>query len=254
MAETKAKGKHQLHEILAVQRDLEGAKDRILNESRTLFGKRAQAFQGMVRSYSPLEEGGETFPAEDEQMITTVLERLLYTTKYCTRFMDCMTSLEATNAHASADVVVDGEVLLKAVPAQALLNLESRLKEFRGVLDAVPTLDQKKEWHTDATQNNVYVSNLEESHRSLKETKYVVVVPATEFHPAEIREKAEVVRKGTWTVKHFSGMITPLYKSRMIERCDNLLRAVKKARQRANQEEIVTRKVGDTLFKYILGD
>ena len=46
-------------------------------------------------------------------------------------------------------------------------------------------------------------------------------------------------------------MITPTRKAELIERVDNLLRAVKKARQRANSTEVKDIHIGKVLMGYI---
>lgn len=53
-------------------------------------------------------------------------------------------------------------------------------------------------------------------------------------------------------ITNTSGMLSPSEKSDLLERTDNLIRAVKEARQRANTVEAVVQKgFGDTIFGYL---
>ena len=69
--------------------------------------------------------------------------------------------------------------------------------------------------------------------------------------PAVIDKWEEVENVGKYTKKHWSGAVTSARKSELLGRIDNLLRAVKKARQRANSTEVVSMSVGNSLFEYI---
>ena len=59
------------------------------------------------------------------------------------------------------------------------------------------------------------------------------------------------VRVGTWTTVIQSGMLAPTEKARLMSRLDALLRAVRQARQRANDHEIIKEQVAERIFRYI---
>ena len=61
-------------------------------------------------------------------------------------------------------------------------------------------------------------------------------------------------RVGAWTTMIHSGMLTPFEKRKYVDRIDTLLRAVKQARQRANDTEVVSSNIGEKIFNYILGE
>jgi hypothetical protein len=132
--------------------------------------------------------------------------------------------------------------------------MESRLRALRTVFDAIPTLDPTIEWETDPEAGEgIYKSTTPEtSYKQEKTMQYKVMVAPTEYHPAQIREWADNRNVGTFVLKRNSSCISPAQKSQYLERLDVLLRAVKKARMRANSTEIDRRNIGDKLFKFIL--
>jgi hypothetical protein len=85
-----------------------------------------------------------------------------------------------------------------------------------------------------------------------KKTEYITVAPATEAHAAQVAKEMNTLVVGKFTTKKWSGMISPAEKSDVLARVDALIRAVKRARQRANQAEVVKTTVGNKLFEFIL--
>ena len=70
--------KNQLHQLLAVLNDRVQQAGRIIAETKQTFSKRAEHFDGLVKTYSPVDEDGETLPPE----IKDISE--------CTGCMNCM--------------------------------------------------------------------------------------------------------------------------------------------------------------------
>ena len=92
----------------------------------------------------------------------------------------------------------------------------------------------------------------ENTQKQEKTIQHKVLVEATKEHPAQVERWAENRTVGTYTLKKVCGMISPAEKSKYLGRIDSLIRATKKARQRANATSLVKRKVGTTLFNFIL--
>ena len=59
---------------------------------------------------------------------------------------------------------------------------------------------------------------------------------------------------GTWETKKVSGAIPPKNKANILNRLDELEKALKKARQRANSQVVEHKKVGKELFNYVFGN
>ena len=74
---------------------------------------------------------------------------------------------------------------------------------------------------------------------------------ATKEHPAQVESITTDVAIGKITVNNWSGMLSPAQKSILLGKIDTLIRAVKKARQRANTTEVVKVNIGDKLFDFI---
>lgn len=241
----------KLHELLAVEPDLKGAAEKILNETINTFTKKQHHFTERFKSYQPKDEDGDTFATEKQEMVTTVPKKLGHTQKVVVRYLDAVAQKEFTNTEASAVLEVDGKQLLDTpLPATLLLALEGRLKQLREVYNAIPTLDPSETWHWD-DKTKTYEAEPKHTYKAKKVYRNHVKAQATDRHPAQVETYTEDERVGTWTEKRWSGMITPAEKAVLIERLDVLARSVKQARQRANDTKVKKLSVGDVLFNFI---
>lgn len=242
----------KLHEIIAVESDLKSEATRILAEVGSLFSQGTVRLVGQVRKYSPLEEQGEKLSDEITELATTVKDELKTLWESFGRWTDVTIQKEVTNGTTSANVEVDGKVILSGLPATALLNLEAKLASLRSVYGAIPTNDPTERWNFDK-QSGIYVSEPRDTYRTKKIPKALVGYDATKEHPAQVQYYQEDVREGVWTTTKRSGMLSPSEKRIILERVDALLRAVKAARQRANEAEVKSLKVSDKIYDFIHG-
>jgi hypothetical protein len=255
-------GKAKLHELLAVEGDLEGTCKKIVEETTSTFKNKAAHFTGWHKRCEMFNEGDPTPPTEQQEMVTTVHKKLKYTFDHIIRYVDAVCQKETTNQQARADVEIDGKVILSDIPATCLLGLESRLKGWRKIIDLAPTLQPGRKWEPDPTKGeNVYGDNTpSEVFKTAKVFKSEIIVPAVfpkegekgEGLPAQVRAWEEQAPVGKYIVESWSGMITPAEKAKMLNNFDKLLRAIKKARQRANTTEIVKKTIGKEIFDFIL--
>jgi hypothetical protein len=259
-----AKGKPKLHELLAVEGDLEGLFKKILAETIVTFTKREDHFKGAHRKLEMLDarragENDEEFFA----LTTTVADKLDYTSKPCIRYIDAILQKEATNQEAKADLIVDGETITEQLPATFLLGMESRLAKIREVYAKIPTLSPGVTWELDPDKGkNVFRSkNPETTFKTEKKFKVQVLYEAKfpkegesgQSLPAQVEKIPETENVGRYTRTLWSGMMSTAEKSEKLARIDRLIRAVKKARQRANMQEQVKVTIGKKLFDYING-
>lgn len=247
--------KSKLHEILAVEGDLENTAKKILSEANALFTKKPDHFIETVRTMRMFDDSrsGEN-TEETSKMVTSVLDKLSYIKGPIIKYWDAVAKKEATNQTAKADVVVDDKVLLSGVPATALLGLETKLKTLRGqVYEVIPTLQPGIDWEEDPTRvGGIYRSkHPEERLKTEKTINHKVLVEPTKEHPAQIEQWWSDQPVGKITLNQWSGMMSPAKKSELLARIDTLIRAIKKARQRANNTETVDISVGAKLFNYI---
>lgn len=239
-----------LHEVLAVEKSLKTTADKFLTDAVKGF-KAKGLFQGIFRRYKPLVDGDLVFPPEDKEMTTTVRDKLQYVLDAEAKFLDCMSQKEVTNTVARGDVLI-GDLCLVNLPATLLLSLESRLKGIRDLVESTPNLDAATKWSWD-TDNQVHRTlNPVESFKTKKVFKNHVKAEATKEHPAQVETYAEDVVVGSWFTTTISGELTSLQKAQMLGRIDTLIQEVKKARQRANTQEVQKIDIGKQIMDYIM--
>ena len=256
-------GKPKLHELLAVEGDLEGIYKKILDETLSTFSKKATHFLGMEKTCRIFDEKkqDETPPPQRLEMVTTVKEKLDYTSRHVIRYLDAVLQKEVTNQLARADLEVDGVVLGSSLPATFLLGLETKLKNIRKVYDAIPTLPPAIKWEKDeGLGEGVYRRTHPEKQFKTAKTFQHKVLVAAQFPkegeggtslPAQIEKWEENQNVGEYTTEQWSGMLSPTEKSQIIGKIDKVIRAVKKARQRANSTEVQKVTIGKKIFDFI---
>lgn len=245
----------KLHELLAVEGDLEGTYRKIIEETTATFAKKADHFFGFTRSLEWFTEGMPEHPIEHKAMDTTVADKLRYQEKHIIRYLDAVLQKEATNQTAVADLVVEGKTVAEKVPATFLLGLESKLKHIRSSYQAVPTLPPGIEWALDDQKGENVFKRVypEEQYKTKTEIVPQILYEATKEHPAQVEKISETKNVGLFSRHVWSGTLTPAAKSYILGRIDILIRATKKARQRANSTEVLKRQIGKALFDFING-
>ena len=160
--------------------------------------------------------------------------------------------MEWSNQSATADVVVHGQTLIEKAPVTFLLLLEKRLIDYRTLLEKLPTLDISQDWIKDPN-SDLYRTEKNTSHKTKKREEDVIIVPATENHPAQWRTRTKDVTIGYWDTVRLSGAIPIPEKKSVLERLDKLIRAVKMARAEANALDATKKEVGEAVFGYLFG-
>jgi hypothetical protein len=249
----------KLHELLAVEADLEGTYKKILEETEITFTKKQDHFFGFHRQlrWFAEEEGQEEQEgiAEHKEMVTTVAHRLSYQQMSIVRFLDAVYQKELSNQHAVADLIVDGDTIAKDVPATFLLGLETKLKKIRRTYELIPTLPPGFKWEKDTERgDNVYKNAIpEETYKQVNVFTPQILYKHTDKHPAQVDKIQEKKNVGKFTKDLWYGMLSSADKSKLLGKVDTLLRAVKQARQRANRAEVSEKQIGEKLFEYING-
>ncbi len=246
----------QLHELLAVEGDLKGEKTKIGDEALTVFSKKQNLFQGGIRTLEMFDDARKEEEAAGEErveIVTTVAKKLAYMSKAFVRFWDAKLQKEAANQEARADIMIDGTAFAQNVPVTFLLSMEDQLKQLRKIYDAVPTLQPGVEWQLDPQKGGGYwkASHPLVKHKTEKTIQSKIIVPATKEHPAQIREWSEDCPVGKYVQENWSGMVSPAEKSKLLGNVDKILRAIKKARQRANNQEVSKLSMGQQIFDFI---
>jgi hypothetical protein len=242
----------KLNQIVAV---VAGKKTRTEQEFGELnkTAQKADLFHGLVRTYHPSEDGGEQLPGESKFPQKNVNDVIASARTVLTGIMDAVATQEYGNTEAKADVVVNGNPVLKDVPVTVLLYLEKQLNDLRTFVGNLPTLDPAERWVKNE-QTGEYVTEPAKTIRQRKVQKPLVLYPATPEHPAQTQLITEDVFAGTWTVVKQATVLSATDKKAMLGRILDLQDAVKVAREEANSIEVGDKHIAAPVLKYIFGN
>ena len=243
----------KLNQVIAVEK---GVKSRAYSEL-TEFHKVCQKpdlFSGFSKAYRKRDDESEDLPPEQKKVQFRVDDILKKVATTLTELMDITAAKDHGNTNAKANLSVNGALpLLTGVPVTYLLFLEKQLTDLRTFIEKLPELDEIDDWDRDQA-TGLYKTEPVETHRTKKLQKPIVLYPATPEHPAQTQLITEDVLVGYWeTVKHNGGIPKPR-KDKMFERADALLKAIKFAREEANEAEALPQVVGQKIFDYLFSD
>lgn len=249
----------RLHELLAVEPELKGRKEKALSHASDLFQNQPQVFQGGIKTLEMFDDSRRNEEAAGQELtevVTSVNEVLNETFTDVEAFWDGRLQKEATNQLAVADVIIEGEIVATQVPVTFLLSMEDELKEIRKLIEKIPVLNAAIAWEKDPQKGEFYwkASHPAVRNKTEQTVQHKVLVPAKDNggHPAQIHTWNENVPVGRYTSLPWSGMIPENEKRKMLAKVSALLNAVKQARQRANCQEIEDRHIGEKLLQYIV--
>lgn len=246
----------KLHELLAVEGSLKGQSEKTRADLLQTFDKKRNLFAEKRVTFKSLDEGAEPVVEEQLDLQSTVNRELAWLTGIWAKSLDVSAHVAMANTIAKADVVLDdGTLILKDVPATALLELEKRLMEVHNVVEKIPTLDPAKAFQPDADRGkDVYKARDDTKTRTKKKSVPLVLAAATDKHPAQVQLTTEDVPTGTIVTQEWSSLITPHAKAEMLDRCERMHRAIKSARARANSVDVgKTPAFGESLLKFVFG-
>lgn len=242
----------KLHELLAVEDTIVSAAEKLITETNEKFNKHSEFFTGGVRTLSRLKDSSEdkaleTAAFRSKELPTDVPDTLNYIFPYIQKALDLKLSKHLTNQKAIADIVLDGTTVAAGVPVDFLLDLEKAIPRYRGMFLAMPTLDPSRQWVVE--KKGTYKSNAPDTAQTEKIMYPVELSPATDRHPAQVKEATKDIVVGIFHQVDFSGAATTQQKADVLALCDRLLAAVKQARMRANSVEQVTGTASGQIMK-----
>ncbi len=247
----------KLHELLAVETNLENQANKTRTELANSFEKKRHLFEEKRVVFTPSGEGQSVVETQSD-IQSTVAKELNWVSDFLVKSLDASYQVAEANTQARADVVLEDEketVLLTGVPATALLELEKRTAELSSLIAAIPTLDPAKGFTPDAQRGEGYFKarNVTKT-RSKKDKVVIVKYEATAEHPAQTELIDKDVPVGTIEEQEWSSLLTPSQKSELLNRVEMVSRAVRRARSRANEAEVdKNAKIGKKLLSYIFG-
>lgn len=240
-----------LNQILSIEKSVK-------NKNETEFTRVYQAVKktelttGLTRNYTPNDENGEKFPPEKKLVQVRAEDAMKAVQKAVAAILNVTSQKDATNQVAKADIVIDGVVLLKDVPATHLLALEKTLVGIAAFVKDLPVLSADQDWQPDAALG-LFKTAPTETIRPKKVESHIVVVQATDHFPAQVVKQTEDVTVGKWSSVHYSGAITRDRQTAVLAKVEALQAAVKYARQTANNTEVIPLLSGDPCMNYIFG-
>lgn len=242
--------KTKLNQIVAIEK---GVKSRVYGEVTELHkeSQKAEPYQGLSKTYRKRDDEGEDMPPETKRVRQVAGEVLKRLATLQAELWDVEATREWANTAARADVVVDGRVLVKGAPVTFLLFLEKQVSDLRTFVDKLPVLEETEEWTEDPT-TGLFRTGRVTTHRTKKTPKVVVKYEATKEHPAQTELVYEDLVVGYWDTVKSSGAVPGPRKQKLLERVDKLAKAVKVAREQANDLEIERVAVAETVFGWLL--
>lgn len=241
----------KLNQILAIEK---GIKTRVYAEFTELHQatQKAPLMNGFHKSYQPRDEEGETYPSESQKVQHNASEVLERVAASLAELFDITATKDWTNCNARADVVVDGRVLIKDVPATYLLFLEKQLQDLHTFVGKMAELDPGSDWSVDPG-TGLYKTDTTLTQRTKKVQRPITLYEATKEHPAQTQLITEDVIAGAWVTIKYSGAIPAPRKKQLLGRIEKLSNAVKFAREQANAAEATDKKLGKEVFDYLFG-
>jgi len=239
----------RLNQIIAVEK---GIKQRVFEKLTELHHVLAKPtlLSGLTRTYQPKDENGDVQPSETTKVQVKGSRVLVEVQAIMTELFDVTATKDMANCAAKGDVKIGETVLLGQVPATYLLFLEKQLVDIHTFVEKLPILDPADEWKFDEASDS-FVTAPVETLRTRKVPRNHVKAEATAHHPAQVEVYNEDVVVGTWRAVKSSGALPALRVREMLERVETLQKAVKFAREEANNLEVVEQYVGKRVFDYL---
>lgn len=246
----------KLHEVLAADNNLKGQAVKARGDLMETFEKKRHLFGAKLITFIPSAEGGEQQTREESDIQTSVTKEVHWLSGILIKAMDTAYAVDIANTQAKADIVLEDseDVLMKDVPATALLQLEKRIREVQEFVRKIPTLDPARGFKQATDREpGIYAAREVNKDSTKKEQEYVTVAAPTKEHPAQVVGVVKDIKVGTIREQEWSSLITPAMKAELMDRTDILLRAVSRARSRANEQEVDTKsnKIGKKLLEFV---
>ena len=245
----------KLHELLAAESSLENQATKCRTDLVDTLTKKRHHFEEKKEVFTPSVETEQPSTKVVCDIQSTIHRELAWIKGHIQKALDAGYQIADANTKAKADVVLDDEVtvLLKDVPATALLELEKRAVEVQQLVAAIPTLDPAKGFQPDPQRGEGYYKARDVTKvRTKKDVKIITKFAPTKEHPGQADLMNVDVPIGTVAEQEWSSLISVADKAEMMDRADMLVRAFKRARSRANDQEVdSSKKLGNRVLTYV---
>lgn len=241
----------KMNQVIAIANGEKGRKEKVISKVYQKLQKPA-LFQGITRTFKPIDEDSEKYPDEGTIVQLTVQEAIEEGIAVMEEAFNIVATQDCGNQIAKADVKIKDKVIIKDVPATHLIFLEKQLKDIETFVGTFPTLDPAREWEF-SDDSSCYKSKPEETHKTKKIPKPIVKYDATPEHPAQTEMFTEDVITGYWTTTYLSGAIKKSEKEEYLNKVRILTNAVKIAREEANGVVVEKKIIGKDVMAFIFG-
>lgn len=242
----------KLNQVIAVEKGIKaGANDAVTAFYHTV--QKPNLFAGISRNYSPIKEDGQQLPSESTLVQQQVLKGLSGLATEFSKLFDIVATKETGNTTARGNIIVNGQTILGQVPVTVLLFLEKQLKDIRTVISKVPVLDPAESWQFNGVTKQYETASVK-TIKTQKVPRNHVKAEATEKHPAQVELYYEDVPVGTWSTIKSSGAVPQSLVNTYLGRVDELLLAVKTAREEANSVAITDVHIGKPVFDFLFSE
>lgn len=212
--------------------------------------EKADRFAGLVRTYAPIEDGGDAYPPENKAVLSRHADVLNQMVECERPWLNTIAAVEFANQAACADVVVGDTVVIQSAPVPLLLALIKRVTDMRTLLEKIPVLPEGESWSWN-TAEEVYETPAAQTRKTTRKQTPVVLYEATKEHPAQVQLLPEDVLVGHWTTIKQSGAMLARQKRDILVRTDALIDALKHAVEAANRIPCPPIDVASGIFEYL---
>ncbi|WP_437708526.1 hypothetical protein WMF45_30410 [Sorangium sp. So ce448] len=241
----------RLNQIIAIEKGVKARSHQRLTEAHHALQKPA-LLSGISRTYRSKDEEGEQLPPEATRVQAKAEDIIRSTADILGELFDVTATKDYANCKARADVVVDGKVLLAGAPVTYLLFLEKQLVDMNTFIRKLPVLDASESWTFDPSADS-WATEPVQTARTKKIPRNHVKAEATDKHPAQVEVYHEDVVVGYWKTVKFSGALPARRINELLDRVEKLQKAVKFAREEANNQTVEEQKVGAAVLGFLFG-
>ncbi len=242
----------KLNQVLAIEKSLKGRVATKVSELGTIAQKE-ELLTGFNKKYEPLVDGGAKRQPETKRVQSTSRDIFQQLSKLVGELITTTALKDTANCSATADVRVNGEVILAKVPATHLLFLDKQLTELHNFVQRTAELSQDTAWTYDP--NTGYFRSEEITTRvQEKEQVPLVLTEATEHHPAQVTMVSKTIDVGTWNTVRLSGALPRPAKLEILDKINILQNAVKEALEEANSVPVPEVNFGSKVMDYLFAN
>ena len=234
--------------MIAVEKGVKGA--RTVRSRSCTEGAEGGAVQRLLQTFQPKAEDGESYPPESRKVTLRAADVL-------GDRGPVRGGVRPGGAQGPHEHEGEGRCGRRRAhhhrrcAGVAAPHLEKQITDVRTMVDSMPTLDENESGLP--TRPLVPADSPAKSHKTRKVQQPIVLFPGHRAAPGPDALVSVDEIAGWWTTVKISGAIPHDEKKGIPTRCDRLLKALKQARERANDIEVDPFEVGDNIFSTCSG-